>query len=69
MKLLSARPGADVEDIRTLYKICGFTTVEEGLQVVTRAFPASRILPKTEYLLGEIVDDLNAHGGAEGDHR
>lgn len=65
MKLISARPGADVEDIRTLYKICGFTTVEEGLQVVTRAFPTSRILPKTEYLLGEIVEDMKARTMSE----
>ena len=65
MKLMSARPGADMDDIRTLYRLCGFTTVEQGLQVVTRAFPSSRILPKTEYLLGEIVDDLNARAGEE----
>ena len=54
-----------MDDIRTLYRLCGFTTVEQGLQVVTRAFPSSRILPKTEYLLGEIVDDLNARAGEE----
>ena len=59
MKLISARPGADVEDIRILYRICGFTTVDEGLEVVTRAFPSSRILlQKTQYLLAEIVQDL-----------
>ena len=65
MKLMSARPGADVEDIRTLYRLCGFTTVDEGLQVVSRAFPSSRIPPKSEYLLGEIVEDLNARSGEE----
>lgn len=65
MKLMSARPGADVQDIRTLYRLCGFTTVDEGLEVVARAFPSTRILPKTEYLLGEIVEDLNARPGEE----
>jgi len=65
MKLMSARPGADVEDIRTLYRLCGFTTVEEGLDVLTRAFPHTLVLPKTEYLLGEIVDDLNTRTGEE----
>ena len=65
MKLMSARPGADVDDIRTLYRLCGFTTIEEGLAVVTRAYPSSRILPKTEYLLGEIVEDLNSHSRNE----
>lgn len=59
MKLMSARPGIDIEDIRTLYALCGFTTVDQGLEVVARAYPLSRILPKTQYLLGEIVDDLD----------
>jgi hypothetical protein len=67
MKLISACPGADVEDIRTLYRICGLTTVAEGLEVVTRAFPGSRVLPKTPYLLAEIVEDLGT-GPAE-EHR
>lgn len=65
MKLMSARPGADIDDIRTLYRICGFTTVEEGLDVVTRAFPNSRMLPKTEYLLGEIVEDMKTRAASE----
>jgi hypothetical protein len=60
MKLMSARPGVDFEDIKLLYRICGFTTVQEGLELVERAFPASRILPKTQYLLGELVDQLNS---------
>lgn len=65
MKLISARPGADVDDIRVLYGLCGFTTVEEGLEVVARAYPLSRILPKTQYLLGEIVDDLRRRSTAQ----
>ncbi len=65
MKLMAARPGADVDDIRTLYGLCGFSTVEEGLELVTRAYPSSRILPKTEFLLREIVDDMRAAGAAE----
>jgi hypothetical protein len=48
-----------------LYELCGFGTVEQGLDVVTRAYPSSRILPKTEYLLGEIVADLNKRADSE----
>ena len=69
MKLMSARPGADVEDIRILYRLCGFTTVEEGLDVVTRAaYPQTRILPKTEYLLGEIVEGMKTRSAKEEQH-
>ena len=39
---MSARPGVDFDDIRLLYKTCGFTTVDEGLEVVERAYPRSR---------------------------
>jgi hypothetical protein len=58
MKLLAARAGADVDDIRTLYRLSGFTTVEEGLQLVEDAYPERTISPKTQYLIGEIVDSL-----------
>ncbi len=64
-KLMSARPGADFDDTRTLDRLCGFTTVEEGTEVLTRAFLSTRILPETEYLLGETVEDLNARPAEE----
>jgi hypothetical protein len=41
-------------------RLCGFTTVEQGLEVVTRAFPTSPILRETPYLLCEIMQDLRA---------
>ena len=65
MKLLAARAGADVEDIRTLYRLSGFTTVEEGLQLVEDAYPDLAISPKTQYLIGEIVDSLTSRDTAQ----
>jgi len=58
MKLLAARAGADTEDIAHLYRLCGLTTVEEGLDVVQTAYPDVVIPAKTQYLLAEIVEQL-----------
>lgn len=60
MKLRAARVDLDVEDIRLLYKLCGFTTVDEGLELVTASYPGSVIPPRTQYLLEEIVQTLNS---------
>jgi len=52
MKLLSARE-QDIDDIVFLYRLCGFTTVEEGLDVVEAAYPNRPIAPKVQFLLEE----------------
>ena len=59
MKLLAARAGADTEDIATLYRLSGLTTVEEGLDLVQTAYPDVAIPIKTQYLLAEIVEQLS----------
>lgn len=46
MKLLAARPD-DVEDIRILYAACGFTTAEEGLDLLEATYPRHIIRPET----------------------
>ncbi|MGH3320777.1 MAG: DUF6036 family nucleotidyltransferase [Streptosporangiaceae bacterium] len=43
MKLRASRVDADVDDIRLLYRLCGFTTVEEGLDLLQRSHPAAVI--------------------------
>lgn len=52
MKLLAARD-EDVEDIVALYRLCGFTTVAEGLDLVESAYPGRPIAPKIQFLLEE----------------
>lgn len=59
MKLLAVRAGADTEDIAALYRLSGLTTVEEGLDLVRTAYPGVTLPPKTQYLLAEIVEQLN----------
>lgn len=54
MKLLAARVERDTDDIRRLYELCGFTTAEQGLDLVERAYPAHVIAPRTRFLLEEL---------------
>ena len=54
MKIRAARVELDVDDIRTLYKILGFTTVDEGLTVAERFYGAAGMLatlhPRSRYV-------------------
>lgn len=52
MKLLAARD-EDVDDIVVLYRLCGFTTVDEGLDLIEAAYPGRVIPPKVQFLLEE----------------
>ena len=52
MKLLAARD-EDVDDILFLYRLCGFRTVSEGLDLVEAAYPGKQIPIRVQYLLEE----------------
>lgn len=41
-----------------LYRQRGFTTVEEGLNLVEQAYPGRLIPAKVKFLLTEIVDSM-----------
>lgn len=58
MKLFASRVETDADDIAFLYRILGFTTVDEGLSVLEHAYPGRPIAAKVQYLLQEIVDSL-----------
>lgn len=62
MKIGAARVEQDFDDIRTLYRVLGLTTAEQGLDIATRYYGSAgmgRMLrPNSRYLLAEIVDDL-----------
>lgn len=54
IKLLAARVERDQDDIRTLYRLCGFTTAEEGLRLVQSTYPDYLLLPPTRFMLEEM---------------
>ncbi len=53
----------DAEDIAFLYQEVGFTTVEQGLDLVARAYPGRPVQAKVQFLLEEIVDSLYGRNG------
>ncbi len=65
MKLFAARVENDAEDIMFLYRQLGFTTVEEGLDLVESVCHGRPIEPKVRFLLGEIVEAMRAADGTE----
>lgn len=58
MKLFSSRVEVDADDIMFLYRQLGFTTVEEGLDLVENVYEGRTVQPKTQFLLAEIVAEL-----------
>ena len=58
MKLFAARAEIDADDIILLYDQLGFTTVDEGLDLVEQAYPGRPIPAKVKFPLTEIVDSM-----------
>lgn len=54
-KLLASRVSRDESDILTLYELCGFTTVDEGLDVLERYYEGRPIEAKVRFFLEELL--------------
>jgi hypothetical protein len=54
-KLLASRVGLDEDDIRLLYDLCGYTTVDQGLDLVERYYPGQPIEAKVRFYLEELL--------------
>ncbi|MDT5037258.1 MAG: hypothetical protein QOE03_2443, partial [Micromonosporaceae bacterium] len=66
MKLFASRVESDAEDIMLLYRLVGFSTVEEGLDLVESVYQGWAIDAKVQFLLTEIVEELHRHDSAQG---
>jgi hypothetical protein len=54
MKLLASRTDRDIDDIKTLYQLCGLSAAEEGVELL-ESFYVARILPtRARFLLEEL---------------
>jgi hypothetical protein len=62
MKLMASRVERDQDDIRELYKLCGLTTVDEGLDLLSSYYPDHLILPRVQFLLQEMFPGGNETG-------
>jgi hypothetical protein len=54
MKLMASRVERDQDDIRELYKLCGLTTAEQGMDLLVSYYPEQLILPRVQLLLQEM---------------
>jgi hypothetical protein len=57
MKLLASRVDQDVDDIRLLYSLLGYTTAAEGLDLVERYYPREHLQLRIQFLLEELFDE------------
>jgi hypothetical protein len=62
MKVMAARATAgadagDKGDIRLLIRRLGLSSAEQVMAIVQRYYPASQILPRSQYLVDEILDE------------
>lgn len=61
-KLLVSRIGRDEDDILTLYELCGFTTVDQGLDVLERYYGAVPSRPRSGSSWKGCWRAANSHG-------
>lgn len=54
-KLLASRVERDEGDVLLLYELCGFSTVDEGLELVERFYPGRPIEAKVRFFLEELL--------------
>ncbi|MFZ4516401.1 MAG: hypothetical protein ACOYN3_08845 [Acidimicrobiia bacterium] len=59
-KLLASRVGRDEDDIVTLYALCGYTTVEQGLVLLEQFYPNRPIAAKVRFLLEGLVASMQS---------
>ena len=57
MKLMASRADRDHDDIKFLYKLCEFTTPEEGLDLLEKYYPARVIMPRVQFMLQEMFPE------------
>ncbi len=57
MKAAAARVDRDADDLRLLYRLCGYRNLEEALADLVALYPPKVLPPKTRFLLEELLGD------------
>lgn len=55
MKAVAARVARDEDDLKDLYRLSGFGSVDEALDCVAEFYPPHLLNPKTEFLVRELL--------------
>lgn len=56
MKLHASRDERDLDDAATLFGRLGYTTAEQGLELLTSTYPAGRLLPRHRYIVQDVAE-------------
>lgn len=60
MKLIASRYGeTDYNDIKFLMEKLDITEYDEAARIVSAYYPPEKILPKTKYVIEEILEEIN----------
>lgn len=54
MKLPASRADRDRDDIQRQYSLCGFSTADEGLDLLASCYPERLVLPRVRFMLEEM---------------
>jgi hypothetical protein len=66
MKLHASRDERDLDDAATLFDRLGYTTAQQGLDLLTSTCPAALLLPRHRYVVQDVVERAAARGGTQG---
>ncbi|CAM3535277.1 DUF6036 family nucleotidyltransferase [Micrococcus flavus] len=55
MKLHASRDERDLDDAATLFLRLGYTTAEQGIELLTSTYPTGRLLPRHRYIVEDVA--------------
>ncbi|MDR1150947.1 MAG: hypothetical protein LBK72_00480 [Bifidobacteriaceae bacterium] len=55
LKLFASRGERDLDDSVTLFMLAGYTTAQEGIDLLAATYPVTRLLPKHRYVVHEVA--------------
>jgi hypothetical protein len=56
MKLHASRDEHDLDDAATLFERLGYTTAQQGLDLLTNTYPADLLLPRHRYIVDDVAE-------------
>lgn len=67
MKLHASRDERDLEDAAKLATIAGVSTSQQGIELLSRMYPESMLLPRHRYIVDEVMKRAAAKRGVAGE--
>lgn len=65
MKLHASRDERDLDDAATLFLRLGYTTAEQGIELLTSTYPVGQLLPRHRYIVEDVAQRAAARRTAQ----